>query len=109
MIASHVLLALALTAVDGVVTQEPHQNHWAVDIACPRGAVVRAVFDGETRVHRDGRLGTQITLVGEHRRALYAHLETAYEPATVKKGDPIGVCGNTGSWSTGRHLHFEVY
>lgn len=109
MIASHILLALALTAVDGVVTQEPHQNHWAVDIACPRDAVVRAVFDGETRVHHDGRLGTQITLVGEHRRALYAHLETAYAPSTVRKGDPIGVCGDTGSWSTGRHLHFELH
>ena len=109
MIPSHVILSLAMTAVSGVVTQVPHDGHWAVDIACPKGAVVHAVFDGETRVHRDGRLGTQVTLVGEHRRALYAHLEAASEPGTVKKGDPIGVCGNTGSWSTGRHLHFELY
>ena len=109
MIPSHILVALATSVVQGVVTQMPHDGHWAVDIACPKGAIVHAAFDGKTRVHRDGRLGTQITLVGEHRRALYAHLKTAYAPSTVQKGDPIGVCGNTGSWSTGRHLHFELH
>lgn len=95
--------------VSGVITQTPGPGHQAWDIACPKGAQVHAAFDGETRVHRDGRLGIQITLVGENRRALYAHLEEAYGPQTVRKGDPIGVCGNTGSWSTGRHLHFELY
>ena len=95
--------------VSGVVTQYPSPRHQAWDIACPKGAQVHAAFDGTTRVHRDGRLGIQITLIGKDRRALYAHLEAAYGPAIVKKGDVIGVCGNTGSWTTGRHLHFELY
>ena len=72
MIPSHILLSLAMIAVDGVITQVPHQGHWAVDVACSRGSLVRAVFDGKTRVHRDSRLGIQVTLVGKERRALYA-------------------------------------
>ena len=37
----------------------------------------------------------------------YSHLHEAYDNDIVKQGDVIGTCGNTGSWSTGPHLHFE--
>lgn len=51
-------------------------------------------------------------------RLKYAHLNTIYwqdvENRTVKhvpisKGDKIGIMGNTGTWSTGEHLHLEIH
>ena len=95
--------------VAGTITQMPNPGHRAWDIACPANASVYAAFDGEVRVHRSVELGNQVTLIGDGRNALYAHLESSIENGTVKKGDVIGTCGNSGTWTTGRHLHFEVY
>ena len=48
----------------------------------------------------------------EEYHTLYAHLAygsvTLNVGDTVKKGDQIGLMGNTG-YSTGNHLHYEVY
>jgi len=94
--------------VAGIVVQWPSPDHDAWDIACRRGAPVHAVFDGTTRTGRSGRMGNQVWLEGGGRTAYYAHLQTVKPGATVQRGDVIGTCGNTGSWSSGPHVHFEL-
>lgn len=93
--------------VAGVVVQTPSPDHDAWDIACQRGTPVYAVFDGTTQTSYNGRMGNQVTLEGG-RTAYYAHLRSVEPGGPVKKGDVIGTCGNTGSWSSGPHVHFEL-
>lgn len=54
-------------------------------------------------------MGWTFTLKGEGAlQSSYSHLKSARGSGTYKRGDVIGQCGNTGSWSSGPHLHFEV-
>ena len=95
--------------INGVITQEWSQDHPAIDYACTVGRPVRAVTDGKTERHYNSRMGWVVTLTSPTGVvSSYSHLHKAFEPSVVKQGDTIGLCGNTGSWSTGPHLHFEI-
>ena len=94
--------------VAGILVQSPSPDHPAWDIACRTGAPVRAVFDGQTRTKRSSRMGHQVWLEGEQ-TAYYAHLDTVEPTGQVRRGDVIGTCGSTGSWSYGPHVHFELH
>ncbi|MFB1081542.1 peptidoglycan DD-metalloendopeptidase family protein [Jeotgalibacillus sp. JSM ZJ347] len=87
-------------------------HHKGIDIASPdsltlstadNGVVVSAGFEGD--------YGNKVVI--DHNngmRTIYAHLsEIHVQPGqTVAKGETIGLMGTTG-FSTGIHLHFEVY
>lgn len=85
--------------------------HAGIDLVAYRGAPVSAVGDGKVV---DARLsssyGNMVTI--QHPNGVftrYAHMD-ALNVSTgqdVKKGQQIGIQGNTGN-STGSHLHFEV-
>ena len=98
-------LALVMT---GVVTQYPSPEHPAWDLACRTGRPVHAYNSGTLRTYEDSRLGKVVVIDGPEGRSLYAHLhEVVHPPGPVDRGEEIAYCGNTGSWSTGPHLHFE--
>ena len=40
-------------------------------------------------------------------RSIYAHLQEPAPAGYYNQGDVIGICGSSGSWSTGPHVHFE--
>ena len=93
----------------GTITQEWSDDHQAVDFACTVGRPVWAVTDGETTRHYSSRMGWVVTVVSPDGTVTsYSHLHEAFAPGDVKQGDTIGLCGNTGSWSSGPHLHFEA-
>ena len=95
--------------VPGVITQYPSPEHQAHDFACLVGTPVVATHEGTVKRFRDGRLGNQVRIVGpDGFETLYAHLDGFESHGYVQQGDVIGYCGNTGSWSTGPHLHFEA-
>lgn len=95
------------------VSQSFHGFHPGVDLRAPYGTQVYAMADGVVievekmlvgyghfvRIAHDNMVAT-----------LSAHLdEVAVKPGNkVNKGQVIGTVGMTG-WSTGPHLHFEVY
>lgn len=94
--------------INGTITQEWSEDHPAVDFACVTGRPVHAVTDGQTSRHYNGRMGNVVTLRSPYGIITsYSHLHEAYPNAYVYQGDVIGTCGNTGTWSTGPHLHFE--
>ena len=101
------MLDLALV-MHGVVTQYPSADHPAWDLACRTGRPVHAYNSGTLRAYRSPGLGNVIVIEGPTGRSLYAHLhEVVHPPGWVERGAEIGYCGNTGSWSTGPHLHFS--
>ena len=99
--------------VDGIVSSHYQTDirHFGVDIAASPSESVLATLDG-TVVYAgyDPQHGNVIQL--QHRNGLvsiYKHNEALLkEPGDhVVAGEAIALVGNTGTLSTGRHLHFE--
>ena len=93
----------------GVVSRGYSSDHKGVDIICTSGDKIIAAHDGILTSYRDFRLGNVAVLRGAKITTLYAHLFSVSNAYMLKSGDVIGYCGNTGRWSTGPHLHFEVH
>lgn len=85
--------------------------HYGIDIAGPWKSRIIAPADAKViKVSKDKYLGIYIKL--EHTgqiKTLYGHLAVASVKTgqTVKRGDVIGIMGNTGR-STGTHLHYGI-
>ena len=47
-------------------------------------------------------------LAGAGVKTRYSHLNAGAPAGSYDRGQIIGLCGNTGRWSTGPHLHFEA-
>jgi len=102
------LLSFLGWPIHGPVTQDPSVNHPAVDIACTVGQPVRATHAGRLRSGRTTTLGNVATVTGVRWSSFYAHLDTVTADREVKGGEIIGTCGNTGTLTTGPHLHYSV-
>jgi len=103
------LLASLTIPISGVVTQGIGPRHQAIDIACKVGDPVYAAHDGVGSGSRSHTHGNTFILVrSDGLQTSYSHLDTMKSSGTYKSGDQIGTCGNTGTWSTGPHLHFEA-
>ncbi|MEB3203151.1 MAG: M23 family metallopeptidase [Candidatus Sericytochromatia bacterium] len=97
-----------LRPMPGVVTRGVQPGHPALDIACFEGTPVRAAHDGQGRSYRSHTHGNVFALrAADGLETSYAHLQSARGAGAYRRGDVIGACGNTGSWTTGPHLHFE--
>ena len=102
------LIASLLVALLGVLTHGVEPDHPALDIACVVGRPVRASHDGVGRSRWSGTLGWTFQLNGDAVQTRYSHLSAAAPAGSYLRGQIIGLCGDTGSWSTGPHLHFEA-
>ena len=91
----------------GVITQEYSAEHPAIDIACVPGDYIHAAHEGTLNYEWNGRMGNVATIRSGIHKTRYAHMEIIAPRGWYDRGDVIGTCGNTGSWSTGPHLHFE--
>jgi murein DD-endopeptidase MepM/ murein hydrolase activator NlpD len=91
------------------------RSHEGIDIFAPKLTPVIAAADGViTRVSEGGIGGKVIWLrpVGKNISLYYAHLDQQLVQSgqEVKKGETIGLVGNTGNAkTTPSHLHFGVY
>ena len=96
---------------EGIITQGLHYYN-AVDIANKLGTPVYAAASGIVqRVRYDYRYGNYLTIL--HNNGVvtyYGHLQNIFVKSgdNVTVGDRIAFMGNTGSKSTGYHLHFGV-
>jgi len=95
------------------VTQGYRAYHPAVDLAAPFGSPVYPIMDGKVEMVASQRFGYGNHIIIDHGseiKSLYAHLSKILvkEGEEVDKGTVIGLIGSTG-WSTGPHLHLEVY
>jgi murein DD-endopeptidase MepM/ murein hydrolase activator NlpD len=94
----------------------PHP-HQGIDIQAPSGVNVIAAEDGIATIGRDPNgYGNYIRITNSDRTSTFYGLSTLYghlssvlvtNGKTVKKGDIIGLVGQTGH-AYGPHLHFEV-
>jgi murein DD-endopeptidase MepM/ murein hydrolase activator NlpD len=88
-------------------------NHPFIDIAAPANAVVSAVLDG-TVVLAAWTEETGFTIQIQHQNdliSIYKHNSKLLKKSgdRVSAGMAIGLAGNTGTLSSGYHLHFELW
>ena len=101
--------------IKGEVTENynDREKHFAIDIAVDKDTPVKAVADG-TVIFRGFTADTGYVIVLEHNQgfiSVYKHNSTIYKEQgdLVKSGEVIATAGSTGSFSTGSHLHFELW
>jgi len=106
---------LFFTPVKGVISDgfNAAKNHFAVDIAAPMDATVSAILDG-TVTFANWTEDTGFVIQIQHDNnllSIYKHNSKLLKKIgeRVKAGTPIALVGNTGSATTGAHLHFELW
>lgn len=99
----------------GVVTQEynPALGHPYLDIAAPENSVVSATLNGTIiSAGWDDENGYTIHIQHDNNLvSVYKHNSKLLKKSMdkVAAGTPIALTGNTGTSSTGPHLHFELW
>lgn len=106
---------LLFPPVRGTVSQafDAKTKHYAVDVVAPRNTPVKAIADG-TVLFSEWTIETGYVLIIEHEdgfTSVYKHngLLSKVQGNPVKAGEVIAAVGNTGEFTTGPHLHFELW
>lgn len=98
----------------GVISQTYDPvNHPYIDITAPAGSVVKSTLDG-TVIYAGWSDEAGYTIQVQHEGdiiSIYKHNEKLLKKSgdKVTAGSPIALIGNTGSETTGDHLHFELW
>jgi murein DD-endopeptidase MepM/ murein hydrolase activator NlpD len=103
---------LPVTHLTGI-SQQFRAGHPGIDMTGPMRSPVVAMAHGTVQEVAHERFGYGNNVVLSHEYNLttrYAHLDTiAVKPGQeIQAGQVVGMLGSTG-WSTGPHVHFEVY
>lgn len=102
------------TPVKGVISQSYDPDfHPYIDITAPSGTVVKAILDG-TVISAEWNQETGNSIQIQHAGdiiSIYRHNEKLLKKTgdKVSAGTPIALLGNTGTETTGAHLHFELW
>ena len=92
---------------------DPVNKHYAVDVVLNENAPIKAVAEG-TVIFSEWTADTGYVIILEHPYGLlsaYKHNASLSKSQgeTVAAGEVIATAGNTGEYSTGYHLHFELW
>lgn len=94
-------------------TYNAQEKHFAVDIATDKNEAVKATLDG-TIIFAEWTVETGFVIIIEHNLGLisvYKHNSSLLKSQgdLVTAGEAIAVVGDTGEFSYGPHLHFELW
>lgn len=98
------------TISDGYNAEE---KHYAVDLVVAKDSPIKSTADG-TVIFAEWTAETGFVVIIEHSEGLlsvYKHNSsiTKSQGDLVKAGEVVATAGNTGEFTTGPHLHFELW
>ena len=103
------------TPLKGVVTNRfnPSQQHFGIDIASAKNEAVKAAYDG-TVIFAEWTAETGYVMAIQHTGnviSVYKHNSVLLrkQGSFVRAGETITIVGTSGEYSTGPHLHFELW
>ena len=101
--------------VKGQISQpfDRNKSHYAVDIAVEKNTPIKAIADG-TVIFSEWTSETGYVIILEHNFGLlsvYKHNSSLNKRQgnSVLSGEVIATAGNSGEYTTGYHLHFELW
>lgn len=101
--------------VNGAISEgyDVEKKHYAVDVVVAKDSPIKATADG-TVIFAEWTAETGFVVIIEHSEGLlsvYKHNAsiTKNQGDLVKAGEVIATAGNTGEFTTGPHLHFELW
>ncbi len=101
--------------ISGTVSQkyDAQRKHYAVDVVAPRETPVKAAANGIV-IFAEWTADTGHVIIIEHRDgflSVYKHNGSLNKTQgdIVRAGEVIASVGNTGEFTTGPHLHFELW
>lgn len=94
-------------------TYEVEKKHYGVDVVAPVDTPVKAVANG-TVIFSEWTAETGYVIILEHSKgflSVYKHNGSLSKSQgdVVRAGEVIASIGNTGEYTTGAHLHFELW
>lgn len=106
---------LLFPPIKGTITDRfnPQREHYGIDIAAPRdeaiksideGTVVLAAYTAETGYIIQVQHDNDLISVYKHNSSLLKK-----EGDKVRAGEAVAIIGETGEYSSGPHLHFEMW
>lgn len=103
------------TPLSGTISQgfDAQSKHYAVDVVAPRDSPIKAVANG-TVIFAEWTAETGYVIILEHSDGLlsvYKHNGSLNKRQgdIVRAGEVVASVGNTGEFTTGPHLHFELW
>ncbi len=106
---------LFFAPLKGYISQkfDPSIKHFAIDVVAKEKEPVKSVADGVV-IFSEWTADTGYVIILEHKQgylSVYKHNESLnkFQGDIVQAGDIIATVGNTGEYSTGYHLHFELW
>lgn len=103
------------TPLRGIVTSkfDPASKHFGVDIVSVQNEAIKSVLDGVV-IFSGWTIETGYTISIQHENdliSIYKHNSALLKDqgSNVKAGDAIAIIGSSGEYSTGPHLHFEIW
>lgn len=101
--------------LSGTISQRynAQKKHYAVDVVAPRDSPIKSIADG-TVIFAEWTADTGHVIIIEHKEGLlsvYKHNGSLNKTQgdIVNSGEVIASVGNTGEFTTGPHLHFELW
>lgn len=83
-------------------------HHYGIDFGAPYGTTINATNSGQLgELHNFGGGLVARLLTGQF-TLFFMHLSKILKHGKVQTGEPIAKTGNSGNWTTGPHLHFQV-
>ena len=101
--------------VDGLITQtyNVNLNHFGVDVVCKENEPIKSTLTGVV-VFSSWTSETGNVIAVQHENnflSIYKHNSVLLKQQgeKVEAGEVIAIIGNSGKWSSGPHLHFELW
>jgi murein DD-endopeptidase MepM/ murein hydrolase activator NlpD len=103
------------TPVKGIITEKynPKKSHYGIDVAATKSEPIKAVLEG-TVVFSGWTSDAGYVIAVQHSNdllSIYKHCSVVLKKVGnfVRSAEPIAIVGDTGEYSTGPHLHFELW
>ncbi|QQB06127.1 LysM peptidoglycan-binding domain-containing protein [Macrococcoides caseolyticum] len=95
-------------AVPGYPTSFNGGRHFGIDLGIPSGTTIHAPTSGTVEQQSNYGGGIVARLLSGKIAQYFLHLSKVLKTGPVKQGDAIAKSGNSGQWTNGAHLHYQV-
>lgn len=110
-----VKIGFYMSPVSGKISKslDLSKGHYGVDIVTRKDEPIKATLEGVVLMSTWTATEGNVIVLQHHNDliSIYKHCSVLLvnNGDKVEVGDPIGIVGNTGEFSTGPHLHFELW